>query len=56
VEDVLTYVEYQPRTLIERFRQLAEQAVRRQLVDFSVRNAAIEAYESGIRGYTYFEE
>jgi arginine decarboxylase len=56
VEDVLTYVEYQPKNLIDRFRQLAEQAVRRQQIDFSVRNAAIEAYESGIRGYTYFEE
>ena len=56
VEDVLTYVEYQPKTLIDRFRGLAEQAVRRQQIDFSVRNRAIEAYENGIRGYTYFEE
>jgi arginine decarboxylase len=56
VEDVLTYVEYQPKALIDRFRGLAEQAVRRQQIDFVVRNRAIEAYENGIRGYTYFEE
>ncbi len=56
VEDVLTYVEYQPKSLIDRFRRLAEQAVRRQQIDFTVRNRAIEAYENGIRGYTYFEE
>ena len=56
VEDVLTYVEYDPRSLIDRFRKLAEQAVRREQVDFTIRNRAIEAYEKGIRGYTYFED
>ena len=56
VEDVLTYVEYRPKSLIDRFRRLAEQAVRSQRIDFAVRNEAIKTYEDGIRGYTYFEE
>ncbi len=56
VEDVLTYAEYNPKLLIESFRKLAERAVRSQQVDFSARKKAIDAYENGIRGYTYYEE
>jgi arginine decarboxylase len=56
VEDVLTYVEYSPKSMKSRFRRMVEDAVRRGRIDMRVRNLAIQAYEEGIQGYTYFEE
>ena len=55
VSDVLSYVEYEPKELLERFRELAENAVRSQRIAPSERRAIIDAYEAGLRGYTYFE-
>jgi arginine decarboxylase len=56
VEDVLTYVEYSPKSMKSRFRRMVEDAVRRGRIDVRTRNLAIQAYEEGIQGYTYFEE
>jgi arginine decarboxylase len=55
VADVLSYVEYEPKELLERFRELAENAVRSQRIAPSERRDILEAYEAGLRGYTYFE-
>lgn len=55
VADVLSYVEYEPKELMERFRELAENAVRSQRIAPAERRDIIDAYESGLRGYTYFE-
>ena len=55
VADVLSYVEYDPRDLAARFRRTAERAVRRGSISAPERRAIIEAYEAGLRGYTYFE-
>ncbi|MBN1558074.1 MAG: biosynthetic arginine decarboxylase [Lentisphaerae bacterium] len=55
VSDVLSYVEYDPKTLTARFRGLAEAAVRAQRITPAERRGIMEAYESGLRGYTYFE-
>ncbi len=56
VEDVLSYVEYEPKILINRFRQLVEGALRQKRINVPERNAAMRAYENGMRGYTYFED
>ena len=56
VEDVLSYVEYEPKLLVNRFRQLVEGALRKKLITVQERNAALQAYETGMRGYTYFED
>jgi len=56
VADVLSYVEYDPKEMLERFREVAENAVRSQLIAPSERRAIIEAYSAGLRGYTYFEK
>jgi arginine decarboxylase len=56
VEDVLTYVEYDPKVLVNRFRALVESALRQKKITVPERNAAMLAYETGMRGYTYFEE
>ncbi|MBU0676681.1 MAG: biosynthetic arginine decarboxylase [Verrucomicrobia bacterium] len=56
VADVLSYVEYEPRDLKDGFRQLAEQAVRAGTISPKERRTIMQAYEEGLRGYTYFEE
>jgi len=56
VEDVLSYVEYEPKLLINRFRQLVESALRQKRITVPERNAAMRTYENGMRGYTYFED
>jgi arginine decarboxylase len=55
VADVLSYVEYEPKELMERFRELAENAVRGQRISPAERRDILDAYGAGLRGYTYFE-
>lgn len=53
--DVLTYVEYEPKNLVARFRDKAEQAVKSGTITVAERRAVLAAYEASIRGYTYYE-
>ncbi len=55
VSDVLSYVEYDTKGMIERLRETAEQAVRANLITALERRQVMEAFEGGLRGYTYFE-
>lgn len=55
VADVLSYVEYNPKDLISSFRSKAERAVRENLITAAERKVIMDAYEDGLRGYTYFE-
>ncbi len=55
IADVLSYVEYQPDELYQRFRQLAEQAVREGRISVNQRQEMLSLYSDGLRGYTYFE-
>ena len=55
VGDVLSYVEYNPGTLMEQFRALAEDAVKQKKISPADRRTILTAYENSIRGYTYFE-
>lgn len=55
VADVLTYVEHNPQNMLDRVRQLAEQAVRAGRITPEERRQIVDAYETGLRGYTYFE-
>ena len=56
VADVLSYVEYNPAQLVERYRAIAERAVRQGLISPQERREIMDHYEAGLRGYTYFEE
>jgi arginine decarboxylase len=56
VSDVLSYVEYESKTLINNFRMMAENAVRLQKITPNERKIIMEAYENGLRGYTYYEK
>lgn len=55
VADVLSYVEYEPKEMVRRTRAMAEQAVKAGRMSPRERRAVMDAYESGLRGYTYFE-
>lgn len=55
VADVLSYVEYDPKRMVRRVRKLAEQAVCEERITAKDRRRIMEAYEDGLRGYTYFE-
>jgi len=55
VADVLSYVEYEPKALVDRVRKLAEKAVRAKRISPMERREILGAYEGGLRGYTYFE-
>ncbi|MBN1980756.1 MAG: biosynthetic arginine decarboxylase [Chitinivibrionales bacterium] len=55
VADVLSYVEYDPKTLLIQLRESAEQAVREGKITGTERRQIMEAFEEGLRGYTYFE-
>jgi arginine decarboxylase len=55
VGDVLSYVEYSPKELIETFKAQVEQAVRTNRLTPNERRDIMKAYEEGMNGYTYFE-
>ena len=55
VADVLSYVEHNPQAMLDRVRQTAEQAVRAGRITPEERRQIVDAYETGLRGYTYFE-
>ncbi len=55
VADVLSYVKYESRDLVSQFRSLAERAVEDGLITPRQRRDALEAYRTGLNGYTYYE-
>ncbi len=55
VADVLSYVEYDVKAMAERVRENAEGAVQRNLITPQERKMIMDAFEAGLRGYTYFE-
>ncbi len=56
VSDVLSYLEYDPKAMIEKFRNIAEKAIRNGKITVADRRKIMVAYENGMRGYTYFEK
>lgn len=55
VADILSYVEYDPRRILDDLRQMAEKAVRDGSITPADRFKILQAFEDGLRGYTYFE-
>ncbi len=55
VADVLSYVEYDAKEVFTRFRDKAEEAVRRGAISVQERKLIVDAYDASMRGYTYFE-
>ncbi len=55
VADVLSYVEFDPKRMVTRFRGTAEAAVNDGTINAVERRDIMRAYENGLRGYTYYE-
>jgi arginine decarboxylase len=53
VEDVLAYVQYERRPLIEKVRQIIERALRSNEISLEESARLLERYEQGLKGYTY---
>jgi arginine decarboxylase len=56
VADVLSYVEYEPRLLSNQVREKAEKAVQAGRITPGERRQIMDAFDAGLRGYTYFEQ
>lgn len=56
VADVLSYVEYNPQAMQEKFRRVAEQAVRDGKITAPERQDIMNAFSASMRGYTYYEK
>jgi len=55
IADVLSYVEYNPQTLFDDFRDTAEAAVRKGKISVGERQRILEDFSASLRGYTYYE-
>ncbi|MDP5071942.1 MAG: arginine decarboxylase, partial [Congregibacter sp.] len=49
IADVLSYVEYEPKQLTEKFRLVAEQAVRSGHIDIAQRQVSLNAYRDSLQ-------
>ena len=56
VQEVLDYVQFNARTLLEQFRRDVELAVREGKVGYEESGRLLRFYEEGLYGYTYLEE
>lgn len=55
ISEVLSYVEYDPRAMVDGFKKTVERAVRQGTISPRQRRNMIEAFKDSINGYTYFE-
>ncbi|MBP3730701.1 MAG: arginine decarboxylase, partial [Mailhella sp.] len=55
VSDILAYVEYDPHRVLLGIRKSAERAVREGRITPAQRFKLMQAFENGLRGYTYYE-
>jgi len=56
VREVLDYVQYNSKTLAEKFRRDVESAVREGRMGYEESGALLRFYEDGLNGYTYLEQ
>ena len=55
IADVLSYVEYDPKHMLEQFRRIAEEAVRDGRISVPMRQKMLHAFKESMHGYTFFE-
>jgi len=55
VEEVLSFVEYNPKKLLKHVRKLADRAVRANRITVKQKKNILKAFDIGMSGYTYFE-
>ena len=56
VREVLDYVQFQSKTLLEQFRKDVEAAVRDGHIGYEESGLLLRFYEEGLNGYTYLEQ
>ena len=56
VAEVLDYVQFNARALLEQFRRDVEKAVREGRIDYTESGRLLRFYEDGLYGYTYLED
>jgi arginine decarboxylase len=56
VREVLDYVQFQSKALVEQFRRSVEAAVRDGKISYEESGTLLRFYEDGLNGYTYLEQ
>ena len=56
VREVLDYVQFHSKTLLDQFRKDVESAVRDGRMGYEESGALLNFYEDGLNGYTYLEQ
>jgi arginine decarboxylase len=56
VREVLDYVQFNSRTLLDQFRRDVETAVREGKIGYEESGRLLRFYEDGLNGYTYLED
>ncbi len=56
VREVLDYVQFQAKTLLEQFRRDVEAALREGRIGYEESGRLLRFYEDGLNGYTYLEQ
>ena len=56
VREVLDYVQFKSKTLLEQFRRDVETAVREGRIGYEESGVLLRFYEDGLNGYTYLEQ
>jgi arginine decarboxylase len=56
ISDVLSYVEYKPDVMKQRFRDVAEKAVKSGKITVAERRRILNDFAASLQGYTYYEE
>ena len=55
IAEVLSYVEYNPKLLIDGFKKIVERAVKTERITPQDRREMISTFKDSINGYTYYE-
>jgi arginine decarboxylase len=55
IADVLSYVEYEPKAVLEQFRRMAERAVQDGRISVQERQDMLRAFRDSLHGDTFFE-
>jgi arginine decarboxylase len=56
VSDVLAYVEYDVRSIKNKIKLMAEEAIQKGFITAKERKSILHSFDEGLRGYTYFEK
>ncbi len=55
ISDVLSYVEFQPKVMESKYRDMVETAVKNQRITAKERQQIMNTYKASMSGYTYYE-